>query len=239
MTTAPKIVPLTASHVNETAILRHPSLRRRTELRESRTHAVRHHTGRVATRFAVLLAGDVAAILIAQAVAIWLAETTARGAEAFGGTPFLMGGARFVIFGVITLVSVFATGGHSRHRALNQPIRLFVAAAGAVLLNWAGGIARGLLPDLLLRMVATVAVTWLALLIVRHFSEWFLRAVWPRQRGAASAILIGKPPAASRFEHAIAAPGGDYRVAGYVATDRGADGDFLGSIDDLSAVIQE
>lgn len=233
------ISPSARTSLVETPVLTHPALQRRSALRERRPHSVRRHTGRVATRFAVLVTGDLIGILLARAIAIWLATETVRGAEAFNGTPFLIGGSHFVFFGLIALGAVFATGGHSRHRALNQPIRLFVAAAGAVLLNWAGGIARGFLPDLVLPMVATAGTLWLALLLVRQLSESFLRHVWPAQRGAASAILVGTAPVASRFEGAIAAPGGDYRVAGYVSTDREDDGKFLGTIDNLSSLIDE
>jgi len=222
-----------------TTVLTHPALQRRSALRERRPHAVRRHTGRVATRFAVLLAGDIVAIFLARAVATWLAAETAFGAASLTATPLIMGGTRFLSLGVITIAAVFAAGGHSRHRALNQPIRLFGAAAGAVLLNYAGGIARGYLSDLILPIVATTAVVWLSLLLVRQISEWFLRHVWPAQRGAGAAILIGPPIAARRFEQAVAAPGGDYRVAGYVATDRPESDDFLGSVDDLPALIAE
>ena len=220
-----------------TPVLTHPGLQRRSALRDRRPRAVRRHTGRVATRFAVLLTGDLVAIFIARALALWLAAETARGAEAFSQTPLVVGGRRFIFLGLLTLVAVFATGGHSRHRALNQPIRLFGAAAGAVLVTWAGGIARGFLSDLILPMVATAATLWLSLLVVRQFSEWFLRHVWPAQRGAGTAILVGSPRVGGRFEHAVAAPGGDYRVAGYVAADPADHGDFIGRIDDLSALI--
>src|SRR2546423_2566237 len=131
-----------------TSVLTHPALQRRSALRERRPHAVRRHTGRVATRFAVLLAGDVLAIFLARAVALWLVVETSFGATALVATPLANGGTRFIVLGVLTLVAVFATGGHSRHRALNLPIRLFAAAAGVVLLLWAGGIARGFLSDL-------------------------------------------------------------------------------------------
>jgi exopolysaccharide biosynthesis polyprenyl glycosylphosphotransferase len=224
---------------SDSAVLMHPALHRRDALRERRPRAVRRHTGRVATRFTVLLGGDLAAILLARAVAFWLLTETAFGAAAFPGTPLTSGGTRFVLVAIITLAAVFATGGHSRHRALNQPMRLFLAVAGTVLLNYAGGVARGLLSDLLLPMVATVGVLWLSLLVVRQFSEWILRHVWPGQRGAGAAILIGAPISAMRFEQAIAAPGGDYRVAGYVAADRADGDDFLGTVEDLPTLIGE
>ena len=199
---------------------------------------MRRHTGRVATRFTVLLVGDLIAILTARAFALWLARATVFGAVALPDSPLIVGGTRFLFLALFTLGAVFATGGHSRHRALNQPIRLFVAAAGAVVLVWAGGIARGFLSDLALPMVTTAGLLWLLLLLVRQFSEWFLRDVWPGQRGAGTAILVGSPALGGRFEHAVAAPGGDYRVAGYVATDRAEGADFLGMIENLPALIE-
>ncbi|MDP9200794.1 MAG: exopolysaccharide biosynthesis polyprenyl glycosylphosphotransferase [Gemmatimonadota bacterium] len=215
----------------------HPALQRRSALRERRPEAVRRHTGRVATRFAVLVTGDLIAIFIARTIALWLAAETVNGSLAFSDTPLVTGGARFIFLGLIAIVAVFATGGHSRHRALNQPMRLFIGVAGAVLIMWAGGLARGLLPDLVLPMVATAGTVWLSLLIVRQVSEWILRDVWPGQRGAGVAILVGAPKHAGRYEHAVAAPGGDYRVAGYVATQAEGGGEFLGTIDNLPGVI--
>jgi len=227
---------------SEAKVLPYPGLQRRTALRERRPHAVRRHTGRVATRFAVLVLGDIVAILIARAVAIWLAMETVNGSLAYNGTPLVDGGTRFLLVGLLILVAIFATGGHSRHRALNLPLRLFTAVAGAVLITWAGGIARGYLADLVLPMVATAGTVWLSLFFVRQFSEWILRDVWPGRRGAGVAILVGNPNQAHRYGHAIAAPGGDYSVAGYVATDASevgdaAGADFLGTIDNLSSVI--
>ena len=222
----------------ETAVLVHPALQRRSALRERRPRAVRRHTGRVAVRFAVLVTGDLVAILIARAIALWLAVATAEGTLAYSATPLVGGGTRFIFLGLLTIGAVFATGGHSRHRVLNQPIRLFVAVAGAVLITWAGGIARGFLPQLILPMTATAGTVWLSLLVVRQFSEWFLRDIWPAQRGAAAAVLIGDPPIAERFERAVAAPGGDYRVVGYVGTKPGDSHGVLGTTEDLPAIIE-
>jgi exopolysaccharide biosynthesis polyprenyl glycosylphosphotransferase len=223
----------------DTPLLMHPALYRRDALRERRPRATRRHTGRVATRFTVLVAGDLVAVLLARALAVSLVTETAFGSVALTGTPLVVGGTRFFFLSLITLIAVFATGGHSRHRALNQPIRLFVAAGGAVVVNYAGGIARGLLSDLVLPMVVTAGVIWISLLIVRQVSEWFLRRVWPGQRGAGAAIMIGAPIAARRFEEAIGAPGGDYRVVGYVATESGHTDDYLGTVEDLPSLIDQ
>jgi exopolysaccharide biosynthesis polyprenyl glycosylphosphotransferase len=239
----PQLMILTSPPIrsSEAKVLPHPALQRRSALRERRPHAIRRHTGRVATRFAVLVFGDIVAILIARAVAIWLAMETVNGSLAYSGTPLVEGGTRFLLVGLLILVAIFATGGHSRHRALNLPLRLFIAVGGAVLITWAGGIARGLLPDLVLPMVATTGTVWLSLFFVRQVSEWILRDVWPRQRGAGVAILVGVPKEAGPYEHAVGAPGGDYRVAGYVATHPGGNGNpnpgFLGTIDGLSGLI--
>jgi exopolysaccharide biosynthesis polyprenyl glycosylphosphotransferase len=231
-----------APRTSEAKVLPHPALVRRSALRDRRPDAVRRHTGRVATRFAVLLLGDVTAILIARAIALTLAAETVNGSIAYAGTPLVEGGSRFLIVGLIILTAIFATGGHSRHRALNLPIRLFIAVGGAVLLAWAGGIARGLLPDLVLPMVVTAGTIWLSLFFVRQFSEWILRDIWPGKRGAGVAILVGDPAQAYRYGHAVAAPGGDYAVAGYLATHSTGAGepadDFLGTIDNLSAVVE-
>jgi len=187
----------------------------------------------------VLVVGDVISILLARALAVWLNAETLLGAQAFGSSPLVTGGRRMVFLAVVTLLVVFATGGHSRHRALNQPIRLFVGAAGASLINWAGLIARGYGSDVTLPLVATAGTLWICMLLVRQVSEWFLRHVWPKQRGAAGALLVGSPGNARRFEEAIGAPGGDYRVVGYLATDDSHDDRYLGTVNELSRCIGE
>jgi exopolysaccharide biosynthesis polyprenyl glycosylphosphotransferase len=190
----------------------------------------------VATRFAVLLTGDIIGIILARLIALTLAAETAFGAVSLTGTPLVEGGRRFIVVSVLILVAIFAAGGHSRHRALFQPIRLFGAVAGVVVLSWAGGIARGFLSDLILPMVVTTAVIWIPVLFVRQVSEWFLQNVWPAQRGAAGAILVGAPSKSERFARAVAAPGGDYRVAGYVSTGEER-GEFLGTLEELPSLI--
>jgi exopolysaccharide biosynthesis polyprenyl glycosylphosphotransferase len=219
-------------------VLPHPALKRRTALRERRPLALRRHTGRVATRFAVLVAGDAAAILLARAVAMWLYAETAFGLATFGSTPLLTGGRRFLVLAALTIGAVFSTGGHSRHRALNQPIRLFTAVAAAVLMSWMPMIMRGQFSDELLPIVSCAGLMWLCLLAVRETSEWFLREVWPRQRGAGAAILVGSPLVSARFERAVAAPGGDYRAVGYVSPNHIDNEGYLGSLDEIAPLIE-
>src|SRR6185436_4183930 len=85
---------------SEARVLTHPALQRRSALRERRPHAVRRHTGRVATRFAVLVIGDIVALYVARAVAVWLSIETLNGSLAYGGTPLVQGGSRFVFVGL-------------------------------------------------------------------------------------------------------------------------------------------
>ncbi len=237
---APPITIASARAVpGDTAVLKFPGLERRSELLDRRPLALRRHTTRVATRFAVLLAGDIVAILLARVIAYWLFTETTRGAEAFSGSPLLPDGYHGLFLSVATLVAIFAAGGHSRHRALNKPIRLFGAVAGACLISWASVIARGYLSAVTLTLVATAGLLWICILLVREVSEWFLNHVWPRQRGAAGAILVGVREKTTKFERAIAAAGGDYRVVGYVAVDECTDDGYVGTVNDLSRCIRE
>jgi exopolysaccharide biosynthesis polyprenyl glycosylphosphotransferase len=184
----------------------------------------------------VLVSGDILGVALARVIALTLASETTFGSVSLTGTPLVEGGRRFFVIGVLTLAAIFAAGGHSRHRALFLPIRLFGAVAGVVVLSWAGGIARGFLSDLLLPMVVTAGLLWLPILFIRQFSEWFLQNVWPAQRGAAAAILVGSPAKCERFAEAVAAPGGDYEVIGYVADgEKGTE--FLGTLEELPALI--
>src|SRR4051812_15265726 len=100
------VVPV-QSREPEARVLSHPALQRRSVLRDRRPQAVRRHTGRVATRFAVLLLGDVVAILLARAIALWLAAATADGSVAYAGTPLVDGGTRFIFVGLLILTAVF------------------------------------------------------------------------------------------------------------------------------------
>lgn len=238
MTTPLSIVSPRAA-TGDNSVLKMRGLERRSELLDRRPMALRRHTTRVATRFAVLLASDVVGILLARAIALWLYTETVRGAEAFAPSPLLPGARHGIFLALVTLVAIFAAGGHSRHRALNQPIRLFGAVAGACLINWAPIIARGYLSSVTLTLVSTAGLLWLSILSVRQVAEWFLHHVWPRQRGAAAAILVGDPEKSRNFERAIGAGGGDYRVVGYLATDDAGDERYIGSVSELSESISK
>src|SRR2546423_1879733 len=188
---SPSMTVPSAATAADSGVLRYPGLERRSELAQRRPRALRRHTTRVATRFAVLLTGDILAILVAQAIAHWLSAEAARGNEAFAGSPLVMDGRRMLFLAIATLLAIFAAGGHSRHRALNQPIRLFGAVAGACAVNWAPAIAKGYGASITLTFVTTTATLLLSVLVLRGLSEGVLTNVWPRQRGAAGASLGG------------------------------------------------
>jgi len=139
---------------------------------------------------------------------------------------------------------LFITGSYSRHRALNRSIRLFSSAALASVLvlgiltrsaGWTAAFAV---------YVVTVAVTWGVLIAERRVTDWFLRAVWPRERGAARALIIRTgSPGDLQVERALFAPGGDYCLAGRITaggspTERDA-GHDLGEMEDLESVIEK
>jgi len=134
--------------------------------------------------------------------------------------------------------SLFITGSQSRHRALNESVRLAVAAALAPI----PFLLRPALVDgfrAVAEPYALTAVTaWLGILLVRRLTELTLLHVWPRQEGAASAVLIGnRNESTARFERAIAAPGGDFRVIGHISPDRQEAG-ALGKVQDLADIIE-
>src|SRR3982751_5932202 len=114
-------MPSAITQAPDSRMRSYPGLERRTELRERRPRALRRHTARVATRFAVLVVGDAIAIVLARALALSLAAETVWGAEAFAQSPLATGGRRLIFLAVATILAVFVNGGHSRHRALNQP----------------------------------------------------------------------------------------------------------------------
>ena len=146
-------------------------------------------------------------------------------------------GKHFTFLLVAVLASLFATGSHSRHRALNQPTRLFVACLLAPLPGvGATFFHSGSLPPLA-PIAAAVVMLWIPVLAIRQLSEWFLQNVWPKQRGAGAAVLFGRPKGEARvFATAIGAPGGDFAIVGFLSED-GNESDALGSLADLPAIV--
>lgn len=193
----------------------------RARLSDRQPDAARRHAARLGTRIGILLASDMAAFFLARAVLRAFASQplvaarlpvnlTSAGPLADPGEP------GSTVFLVALLLALALTGSYTRHRGLNTGVRLGAAAvlaiaAAAVPLAALVGVPRAIASTLLVG-----AVTWAALLIVRAFMERFLERVWPRDRWAGPAILIGPEDAlSSRAAAAVSRPGGDYTVAAH------------------------
>jgi len=230
-------VILQPGEAGDVRILPRSALLRRSALRDRRPHAVRRHTKRVATRFGILLVGDLAALLIARALLEFGRAESVNASGVFASTPLTADPRHFGIFLLSALVALFATGSHSRHRALNLPVRLFGAALLAPIpLLLPAFVHYGTLPPLT-GFALTVVAIWIPVLVLRKLSEFILRDVWPKQYGAGAAVLVGSPEgAASPLAGAIGAPGGDFAVIGYVSTAE-LGRDALGTLKDLPSII--
>lgn len=203
--------------------------------------AVRRHTGRTATRFVILLTGDAIAFFVYQSIAKLLERAAGLGLFAGRLARVLTANPADSVYFALALFScLFVTGSYSRHRALNRGIRLLSSAALASLLTlWVLSLSVSW-PSALALYVLTVAITWSVLLGERRVSDWFLREVWPKDRGAAPALLIRTGDAHDdKIERSVLAPGGDYRLSGYVAAKgRNASDPFdLGDLDELDLII--
>ncbi len=209
----------------------------RTRLRERRPVSVRRHTARIATRLGVLLAADLTAMFICALVADvaangsdgWLADQFSRAIAASYGGP---------IFGLVLFLSLVATGSYSRHRSLNAKVRLLAGSGLAcAFLTWRL-LGTGELVQAASVYLLTATVTWVVVLAVRAAAERFLSTVWPGPRGAAPALLItDRREPSLHLERAVLAAGGDYSLAGYVSIGRRTFDGAVGSIAELSDII--
>lgn len=200
---------------------RSPALDFRARLSDRQPETVRRHTSRLATRIGILLASDLAAFLIARALVRAVAgepllaerfpgDLTAFGPLANPGEP------GSTVFLVALVLALAFTGSYTRHRGLSTAARLSAAsalasAAAAVPLAALVGVPRALTVAVIIGVA-----TWVALMAVRTLVERFLERVWPRDRWAGPAILVGPVDArSSRAAAAVTKPGGDYTVAGH------------------------
>lgn len=193
----------------------------RARLSDRQPEAARRHTARLASRILILAISDFAAILLARAAVRMLAaepevasrlpaNLTASGPLANPGEP------GSTVFFVALLLALAVTGAYTRHRGLNTAARLGVAtalavAAAAVPLAAIVGVPRAITVTLLMGVT-----TWIGMLVIRAFTERFLEHVWPKDRWAGAAVLVGPADAlSSRAAAAVSRPGGDYRVAAH------------------------
>ena len=199
-----------------TVIATRKPLELRGRLSERRPIAVRRHALRVVSRVGILVAADcVAFFVVRAALRTWMPRVTLEqdaivrdvGPLASPGEPASL------IFGIWLLLGLALSGSYSRHRGLNTAVRLAVAAivaAAAVMLPLSAliGVGRAAAHSL-----AIGVAIWVGLLLARTAAERFLRDVWPRGRGAKSAVLVGdRESIRSSVATAIEAPGGDYRI---------------------------
>lgn len=131
------------------------------------------------------------------------------------------------VFLVALVLGLAITGSYTRHRGLNPGARLGAAvvvaiAAAAVPLAALVGVRQAIA-----QTVVVGAVTWMMLLLSRLVWERFLERVWPRDRWAGPAIIVGPIDATdSQAVRAVSRPGGDYKVAAhYVISDSSARSD--------------
>ena len=212
----------------------------RTRLRERRPVSVKRHSARIATRLAVLLTGDIAAILVCQLFAALAATGSILGAGMASQFARAMeaGYGGGLNFGLAVIASLMFTGNYSRHRRLNGRLRLLAASslASAVVL-W-GMLAAGNVMGALALYVVTASLTWVVLQGERLFTERFLTHVWPGARGAAPAVLVtDRDEESVLLENSVIGAGGDYSLAGYVPVGRVSFDGILGTIRDLPEII--
>lgn len=190
----------------------------RARLSDRRRLSLRRRAVRMGSRFSVLMISDaitfVGVRMMLGAMVVPAALDRFNAGVASVGPLALPGRPASLVFWMTTMIALGVTGSYSRHRRLNTPIRLAGACvlAGlaatvplAAIIGWRAGLT-------LIAIVA--AVTWIALIATRSVAELFLGRVWPRDRGAAPALLVGTPDTVSeRLAAAVTAPGGDYRIA--------------------------
>lgn len=180
------------------------------------------------SRFVVLLAADIGAFLAARLLAELAGPgggAVSRGTGGFvaAGPLASPGAPASTVFWVAMILGLFATGAYSRHRALNTPIRIAAAsllAAVAAVVPLAAVIG---LRSAISETSVIAGIVVVTLIFARLGAERFLHAIWPREMGAAPAILVGAPDAAeSRMTEAVTAGGGDYRVVEHYQAKAGA-----------------
>lgn len=213
----------------------------RTRLRERRPVSVKRHSARIATRLAVLLAGDVAAVAICR----FVATIAISSGLPLGGLDSALSraiGAAYATglnFGIVLIACLIVTGNYSRHRRLNGALRLLAASSLASATAIWGALAGGDVLGALTVYVTAASLTWLILFSERLATEKFLSRVWPGARGAAPAVLItDRKKPSLQLERAVIGAGGDYSLAGYIPLGRVTFDGVLGSIRDLPEIIE-
>lgn len=234
------------SQAKTTPTARIAALDFRARLSERQPDVARRHTARLATRIGILAASDLAAFFLARATLRAFAgqrlvaarlppDLTSSGPLANPGEP------GSTVFLVALLLALVLTGSYTRHRGLNTAARLGAAAGLAIVAAAVPLAALVGVPHAITEMLLIGAVTWAALLAIRAITERFLERVWPRNKWAGPAILVGPADTlSSRAAAAVSRPGGDYTVAAHhCIPDSALPGDPRLLARDVHALIEE
>lgn len=193
----------------------------RARLSDRQPDVARRHAARLATRIGILIVADLVGFLAARVALRMLAtqplfasrlppDMTSFGPLANPGQP------GSTVFVLALLLALVLTGSYTRHRGLNTAARVGAAVviagvAAAIPLAAIVGVTRAVSLTLIVAGAA-----WIGLLVIRTLVERFLERVWPRDRWAGPAIVIGRADAlTSRAARAVSRPGGDYTVAAH------------------------
>jgi exopolysaccharide biosynthesis polyprenyl glycosylphosphotransferase len=202
----------------------HPALERRARLFELRPASVRRRTRRVGARILILIIADVVALMLARAAirsAVAMAaltdriprDVTAAGPLADPGEPSSL------VFGVTLIMALAFSGAYSGQRMLHISVRLAAATALAAVATAVPLAAVIGLRSAILQCLIVAAGTWVVLIPARFVGERILTNIWPRDRGASPAILVGPDDSfASPVAAAIRATGGDFRIVAEYST---------------------
>jgi exopolysaccharide biosynthesis polyprenyl glycosylphosphotransferase len=190
----------------------------------------------------VLLLGDIAAVLVCEALSSVAATESLFGQSiaAQFARALDTGYGMTLNLGFAVIASLIVTGNYSRHRRLNGTLRLLAASSlAAAILLWSMVSAGNLVGALTVYLV-TASLTWIVLLAERTATEKFLSRVWPGARGAAPAVLItDRKEDSQHLEKAVIGAGGDYSLAGYVPVGRTTFDGVLGTVRDLPDIIEK
>ena len=201
---------------------RNAALERRARLSDRRRSSLRRRTVRLGERIGVLLAADVAALLIARLLAPWLIAAFSSVSPSFldelrrVGPLSSPGRPASLVFWFAMLGALAITGAYRRHRGLNTPLRLIVASLLAISVSAVALAAVTGLPRAILQSAIVAVVVLAVLLPARAIAELFLAHVWPKDGDAAPAIVVGPAGAReSEIARAVTAGAGDYRIASH------------------------
>jgi exopolysaccharide biosynthesis polyprenyl glycosylphosphotransferase len=177
--------------------------------------SLRRHVSRFASRTAVLLTGDLLAVIATRgllAVAVPLLLQASAPTIAAVGPLAAPGSPGSLAFPITLVLALLLTGSYGQQRGLSAVARLAAAVALATVVSTVVVAAAIGVSAAVTMNVLFGAAIWATLLAMRAVSERVLRHVWPRDRFAAAAILAGPPECFdSAVVHAVRSAG-EYRI---------------------------